>query len=254
MTRIRLKPIIEEITKYYLVIKCKHIWPAHTEGGAVQVRDIQKKIENSLAKLSVVPLPDELEGLRHLPLDTHRARVGIHSSAPNGKVGRKVREDASASYFDPDTCEVVISFVPLDESQNGPYEEEDGISKSGEKMNEFDRGKALDQLIGELRIAERVEPFVGLEWFREQILPKCDYDWARNSSIRASVLRRATDENLILTIQAPNPKDPIHPVTAIRVNRSHPRFQTDKPSLRTSFKPIRIHGGAISDTAISDRR
>ncbi len=220
----------------------------------MQVRDVQKKIEDSLAKLPIVPLPDELEGLRHLPLDTHRAKVGIRNVAPNGKVGRKVREDASASYFDPDTCEVSIRFVPLDELQSGPSEEEDGNAKSGEETHEFDSETALDQLIDELRTAERMQPFVGLEWFREQFLPKCDYAWARYSSDRASVLRRATDENLVLTSQVPNPKEPMRPVTAIRINRRHPRFQTDKPSLRTSFKPIRIRGGAISDTVVSDRR
>ena len=219
----------------------------------MQVRDVQKKIEDSLAKLSIVPLPDELEGLRYLPLDTHRAKVGIRNIAPNGKVGRKIREDASASYFDPDTCEVAIRFVPLDESQRVPSEE-DGISNSGEETHEFDSETALEQLIDELRTAERMQPFVGLEWFRDQILPKCEYAWARYSGDRASVLRRATDENLVLTSQVINPKEPMRPVTAIRINRGHPRFQTDKRSLRTLFEPIRIRGGAISDTVISDRR
>ena len=220
----------------------------------MQVRDVQKKIEDSLAKLSIVPLPDELEGLRHLPLDTHRAKVGIRSVGPNGKVGRKVREDASASYFDPDTCEVAIRFVPLDESESGPSRGEDTISNAGEETHAFDSERALDQLIDELRTAERMQPFVGLEWFRDQFLPKCDYAWVRYSSDRASVLRRATDDNLVLTSQVPNPKEPMRPVTAIRINRRHPRFQTDKPSFRTSFKPIHIRGGAISDTVVSDRR
>ena len=220
----------------------------------MQVRDVQKNIEDSLAKLSIVPLPDELEGLRHLPLDTHRAKVGIRSVGPNGKVGRKIREDASASYFDPDTCEVSIRFVPLDELQSGHSEEEDGISNSGKETHEFDSETALDQLIDELRAVERMQPFVGLEWFRDQFLPKCDYAWVRYSSDRASVLRRATDDNLVLTSQMANPKEPMRPVTAIRINRRHPRFQTEKPSLRTSFKPIRIRGGAISDTVVSDRR
>ena len=220
----------------------------------VQVRDVQKKIEDSLAKLSIVPLPDELEGLRHLPLDTHKAKVGIRSVGPNGKVGRKVREDASASYFDPDTCEVAIRFVPLDESESGPSRWEDTISNAGEETHAFDSERALDQLIDELRTAERMQPFVGIEWFREQVLPKCDYAWVRYSSDRASVLRRATDENLVLTSQVPNPKEPMHPVTAIRINRNHPRFRTDKTSFRASFKPIRIRGGAISHTVVSDRR
>ena len=131
----------------------------------MQVRDVQKKIEDSLAKLSIVPLPDELGGLRYLPLDTHRAKVGIRSVGPNGKVGRKIREDASASYFDPDTCEVSIRFVPLDELQSGHSEEEDGISNSGKETHEFDSETALDQLIDELRAVERMQPFVGLEWF-----------------------------------------------------------------------------------------
>ena len=220
----------------------------------MQVRDVQKNIEDSLAKLSIVPLPDELEGLRHLPLDTHRAKVGIRSVAPNGKVGRKVREDASASYFDPDTCEVAIRFVPLDEPQSGHPEEEGGVSNSGGDTHAFDSETALDQLIDELRTAERMQPFVGLEWFREQVLPKCDYTWVRYSSDRVSVLRRATDENLVLTSQVPNPKEPMHPVTAIRINRSHPRFQSEGTMSRTRFKPIRIRGGAISDTVVSDRR
>ena len=220
----------------------------------MQVRDIQKNIEDSLAKLPVVTLPGELEGLRHLPVNTHRAVVGIRSAPSEGRMGRKVREDASASYFNPDTCEVAIRFVPLDEQEGEAWGYEGGSLGAEDEGREFDMESALDQLINELRKAERAQPFVGLQWFRDGLLPKCGYPWTKEQGGRASVLRRALDETLVLTSQAPNPKEPMHPVTALRINRSHPRFRRMETSRKSGFKPLRIRGGAISDTVIGDRR
>ena len=118
----------------------------------------------------------------------------------------------------------------------------------------FDFEAALSQLLDELKKVECTLPFVGLKWFRDNVLPECGHGWARDPSTRHSLLRHATDQRLILTSQVPNPKQPYHPVTAIRVNRRHPRFQSEAPGRGGGFTPIRIRGGSISATVLGDRR
>ena len=80
------------------------------------IQDVALDIEQSLANLKSLKmsaLPLALRGLRHLPLGDYEPRVSIRYW--NGKQHRKVRKDADASYFDPDYCEVVISFVPSED-------------------------------------------------------------------------------------------------------------------------------------------
>ncbi len=219
-----------------------------TKGSTI--RDVQEDIEESLASLHSLPLPPELEGLRRLPTTDHDLQVSIRRMDSK----RKVREDAAASYFDPDRCEVVISFVPFE----GPRSEDD-VGESADPPTdglsaEFDFDEATSQLVDQIEKAEEMRPFVGLKWFRDQFLPQSGHDWARDPRTSGSLLRHATSQRLVLTSQVPNPSQPLHPVTAIRVNRRHPRFQSEVPGQITGFKPIRIQGGSISDTVLSDRR
>ena len=209
------------------------------------IRDVQEDIEESLASLHSLPLPPELEGLRRLPTTDHDLQVSIRRVDSK----RKVREDAAASYFDPDRCEVVISFVPFEANHS-----ESAETSSDGPSGEFDFDEATRQLVDQIEKAEEMRPFVGLKWFRDQFLPQSGYDWARDPRTSASLLRHATSQRLVLTSQVPNPSQPLHPVTAIRVNRRHPRFQSEVPGQSTGFKPIRIQGGSISDTVLSDRR
>ena len=213
----------------------------------MQIGDLQLDIERSLANLKTSALPPALEGLRHLPLGGHEPRVSIRGR--DG--GRRVRKDADASYFDPESCEVVIQFVPYDKVA---LRRPDGSEADGESAGAFDHETALNQLLDALAEAERSREFVGLKWFRDQYLPERGLDWAGDPRISGALLRRATEQRLILTSQVPNPNNPLHPVTAVRVNRRHPRFNTDSPPRRARFQRVRIRGGAIAETVISDRR
>ena len=213
------------------------------------IREVQEDIEESLASLHGLELPPELQGLRHLPTGDHDPQVSIRRADSK----RKVREDAAASYFDPDTCEVVISFVPFEAPVGEDEASHSAEIASGIPSSEFDFAEATDQLIDQITQAEEMRPFVGLKWFRDQFLPQSGYEWARDPRLRSSLLRYATNQRLVLTSHVPNPNQPLHPVTAIRVNRRHSRFQSEAPR-RTGFRPIPIRGGPISDTVLSDRR
>ena len=216
----------------------------------MKIMNIQHDIEESLASLTTAPLPSTLNGLRHLPLNDRDPQVSIRYL----ENGRKVRADADGSYFDPDYCEVVIRFVSTETSG----EEDDGRvanrSSPHEHTDALDFGTATDQLLDELGRAEGMRPFVGLKWFRDQYLPTSGHAWARDSRTSGALMRQATDQRLVLISQVPNPNQPMRPVTAIRINRRHPRFQPEAARRNTRFQPIRIRGGAISDTVLGDRR
>ena len=220
----------------------------------MKIRDVEKAIEESLASLSFLSLPSELEGLRYLPVQDHNPQISIHKYLDlTWKVGRKIREDASANYFNPHSCAVVIKFIPFEKAPLEDPERESAVSDSRPPAVELDFETATDQLIGELRTAERMRPFVGLKWFRDRFLPECGHGWARDPGTSGSLLRRATEQRLILTSQVPNPNQPLRPVTAIRVNRRHPRFQATAPERSAAFKPVPIQGGSISETVLRDR-
>ena len=217
----------------------------------MQIGDLQLDIEQSLANLKSSALPPALEGLRHLPLGGHEPRVSIRGR--DG--GRKVRRDADASYFDPESCEVVIQFVPADDPHDEVARQRPDISEAeGDNAVAFDRETAMDELLEALSEVERSREFVGLKWFRDQYLSTRGYDWANDPRNNDALLRRATKQRLILTSQVPIPNDPLHPVTAIRINRRHPRFQTKTARRGSGFTPISIRGGAIADTVLGDRR
>ncbi len=215
----------------------------------MKIADLQRDIEESLASLPALTLPSELQGLRHLPVDDRNPQVSIH----NADSQRKIREDASAGYFDPDKCVVMIKFVPLETPQHEAAERESGGNRFEGPADTVDVETAMDQLIAELKTAEGVRPFVGLTWFRDHFLPESGHGWARDPRASGSLLRHATEQRLILTSQVPNPNQPLHPITAIRVNRKHPRFQPDSRRRGTGFKPVRIRGGSIADTVLNDR-
>ncbi len=216
----------------------------------MKIIQIQRDIEESLANLTVANLPPALEGLRHLPVGDHHPQVTIR----NVDGGRKVREDAAGSYFDPDRCEVVIRFVPIETPGHGDDRTGETVPVTHDPAVPFDFAKPLRQILDELRKVEGTRPFVGLKWFRDQVLPACRHQWARDPGTLRSLLRYATDQRLILTSQVPNPNQPHHPVTAIRINRRHPLCQPESPTPESRFTPIRIKGGSIAETVLGERR
>jgi hypothetical protein len=215
----------------------------------MKIAQIQRDIEEGLANLTVANLPPPLEGLRHLPVGDHHPQVIIRYV----EGGRKVREDAAGSYLDPDHCEVVIRFIPVENPREGGRAGEN-VPDPGDTAVPFDLDKPLEQLLDELGEIEGTRPFVGLKWFRDQVLPACRHEWARDPGTLRSLLRYATDQRLILTGQVPNPNQPHHPVTAIRINRRHPLYQSEAPRRESRFTPVRIRGGSMADTVLGDRR
>ena len=216
----------------------------------MKISDIQRDLEESLAGLATSTLPPVLEGLRHLPVSDRHPQVSIRKLDKS----RKVRGDADASYFDPDRCEVVIRFVAV-ESSDGPEDWRESSTLSlDEQADVFDFETATGQFLDALKEVEGKRPFVGLKWFRDQFLPGSGHAWASDPRTSGSLLRHATDQRLVLTSRVPNPNQPHHPVTAIRVNRRHPRFHSGAARRGAGFTPLRIRGGAISDTVLGDRR
>ena len=227
------------------------------------IQDVTRDIEESLANLTASSLPPALRGLRHLPTGNYEPRVSIRYWNEKQQY-RKVRKDADASYFDPDYCEVVIGFVASDEPDVGDAgrgmdmdhaaSDDASDAAAGRRDDAFDGETAMDQLLDALAEIERAREFVGLKWFRDHYLPARGHDWARDPKAAGTLLRRATWQRLILTSQVANPNNPLHPVTAIRINRRHPRFETERPARRAGFERVRIRGGAIADTVLGDRR
>lgn len=211
----------------------------------MKIIDIQRDIEESLANLTGEPLPPSLQGLRHLPVVDHAPEVTIRYRG-----SRRIRSDADASYFDPGSCELVISFSPTI-AHDLP---DAGLAGSEAAADDVNLQQAALQLVTVLEETERQRPFVALKWFRDKVLPQTDHGWVEDARFRSSVLRHATDQRLVLTGQVPNPNQPLHPVTTVRVNRRHPRLQTHAPASLARFAPIRIRGGAIADTVLDDRR
>ncbi len=215
------------------------------------IRDIQVEIEDSLANLPKVSLPEELEGLRHLVRGDRHPQVAIRRV---DKANRKVREDAAASYFDPDTCELVVTFVAPEVRRNEDGRPETIPNLARQSGPDLEDEEAIGQLIEQLEAIEAKLPFVGLKLFRDQVLPSCGHRWAADPSTIRSLLQRCTDAGLILTSKVHNPDQPAYPTTAIRVNHRHPRFQPEVRERRSRFTPTPISGGVISDTVLGDRR
>ena len=105
----------------------------------------------------------------------------------------------------------------------------------------------INQLVEQLKTAERDLPFVGLDWFRNEFLPQCGHSWAKDVNKNGLLLRRAIEQCLVLILRVPNPDQPANPIKAIRAIPSG----TEKRGVK--FTPIKIKGGPISDTVIEDR-
>src|SRR5207249_189945 len=76
---------------------------------------------------------------------------------------------------------------------------------------EFDWGPFV-RLIKSL---QQTRPFIGVKWLRETKLAR-DQDMVE-------ALQVALDTELLRTYKVPNPKDPRFPVTACKLNETHPQ-------------------------------
>jgi hypothetical protein len=212
----------------------------------MNISQFQAKIESVLEQVSHGrSIPSEWTDLRFLVPSGSRPELSVRYVSS----GRKVREDASFDYFDPTQCEVVIRYIAAEDELSEPTDLPlrpgvDALSQPADEML-----KALEE-------CERMRDFVALTWFRDQYLPSKCGDWIDDLALRRKVLEEAIDQKLILTSQVANPKNPLHPVTAIRLNRSHPRFAKayDQPAAKKRFSPAKISGGLLSSTVIEGRR
>ena len=123
------------------------------------------------------------------------------------------------------------------------------------RMESIDVEEAMTEMLDALQRAEQERRFVGIKWFRDRYLPEREFSWSNDPRICGAMLRMGTEDELVVTHQVTNPKNPEHPVTAIRVNRNHPRFRDDQqPSAEPRFKPMKIRGDALSSTVVGQRR
>ena len=83
----------------------------------MNIRDMQRHIEESLGRLHETVLPPQIGGLRLLPVIGFRPKVSMYyaDEVGGGSKRRKVSESADVSTFDPSTCEIVITFEPIKE-------------------------------------------------------------------------------------------------------------------------------------------
>ena len=113
--------------------------------------------------------------------------------------------------------------------------------------------KEIDQLVEQLKAAERDRLYVGLDGFREEFLPGCGLPWAQDTKKIGSLLKQAIEQRLFLTWRVLDPGHPLKSMTMIWVDWGHPRLGGGAERPRIEFAPIRIKGGPISDTVIEDR-
>ena len=111
----------------------------------------------------------------------------------------------------------------------------------------------INQLVEQLKAAERDLPFVGLDWFRNEFLPQCGHPWAKDPKKIDSLLWQAFERFLVLTWHVPDPAERLRSITTIMVNRKLREVSSDTEKRGMKFTPIRIKGGPISDTVIEDR-
>jgi len=176
-----------------------------------------------------------------------RPHVSIHD-----KKGRKKRQNASAENWSADTGEIRVSFEAAREPASPPPAP-DPVRTAKPVVDD-----PTAELIRRLDSAESKPgyDFVALKWFRDSVLPAVRPAWA-DAGARAAVLRDAIERRIVLTSKVPNPKSPMFPVTAIRLNRSLPEVQTLLGAARDSplgFQPVAIRGEALSATVLRERR
>lgn len=216
----------------------------------VTIEKFETELQAAFAALRTVrDLPSELEPLRSLAPDRYTPRITI-GTLDNKKKFRDTRSDAvfkSDWHCQPSERQVLIRF------------ERDVPTTSPEPSPQPPLPSRLQDLLNALERAE-AQPglqFVGLKWFRDQFLPQQGLPWTADPRERSALLREATDQGIVMTIQVPNPKAPSHPTTTIRLNRSHPRFRekAEGATGRTGpFRPRKIEGGPMSQTIIEGRR
>jgi hypothetical protein len=157
----------------------------------------------------------------------------------NRQSQRKLRSTAEAGKaWSAETGAIVISFEP---AAAAPAPENSPVADLVRALDRVEARSALD--------------FIALKWFRDTVLPAEDFPWAASDGARGAVLYEATEKGLVLTSRVPNPKQPQHPVTSVRLNRASPEVQEILSAAGPSeFQPVEIKGEPLSHTVLEGRR
>ena len=208
------------------------------------IKDLQAEVERRFS-----------ESLRDLSVFAgFRPRISIHAT----KDDRKHRTDVKAERFSPESEYLKVVFEPATEPASTTAVASDRVSIE-DAANASQMKDTTAALIRNLNEAESRPgyDFVSLKWFRDSVMPALQPEWSDRDA-RDSILREAIAKRVILTSKVPNPKSPMFPVTAIRLNRSAPEAQavlgSGEKDTRDEFSPVPIRGEALSATVRRERR
>lgn len=237
------------------------------------IQELQRELEQSFTVPSALQ-PLIPPGFRH-----HVALYGPK---------RKMKRNASAKNWSPESGEIRICFERNDASSSAESAQKTGWKPGKDGHYRFPRelGKpeakppelttigvgssplkkqvtpAPEPLSDLIRALDRAESrpgfnFVALKWFRDVVLLEEGFPWVQSESARHNALRDAIEKRWILTGSVQNPRSPQFPVTSIRLNRLLPEVRA---ILGTSgqggedFEPVEIRGESLSTTILRERR
>jgi hypothetical protein len=234
------------------------------------ISEVEAKVQAGLEALRNVPLSPEIAlALKFLLPD------GLSPVVQLEEDGRKKRNSAAASNWDPRTGEIRIYFDPIADpskstssndllpptpkpvvTQNLPVQGEISTLRGQSSPSEHSESaagtvspKEIIECCQALAAAEKSNrQFIALKWFRDDYLVTVDLPWAMSPQHRQRVLSQAIDMGKIDTKKIPNPKAPQFPTTTISLNRSMPT-----PGVPPRFQPVAIRGEAASATLLRDR-
>ena len=184
-----------------------------------------KELESQIARISRDPLRDILNQVGFNLPEHWQPRISLLKSNR-----RKVRSNASAENWSPQTGRIEIQF-------------------ESELLRALDRAEARPGW-----------SFVPLKKFRDEILPAErpeDMPNLRTAEAQRHFLQQAIEKRLVLVGKLPNPKAPQFPVTTIRLNRLMPEVAAalgQRGSTDLGFSPIEIRGEPLSATILRERR
>lgn len=174
------------------------------------------------------------------------APAGLRPIVELRENGRKKRRTSSASTWNPQAGEIVVTFEAAP-----PASRRAQAKKSAARAKPAAHANPMAALLAALEQAES-EPgrtFIALKYFRDDVLPRLGHAWTASPDTRQQLITQAIHEGRILTSKVPNPKSPLHPTTAIKLN---PRFRAT-PSPTRRFHAVAASGEPLSTTLLRDR-
>ena len=211
------------------------------------IADAEARISRGLVRLRTLAIadPDAAYAISMFAPSGHRTVVQLEED------GRKKRNTAAASNWNPRTGEMLLYFEPEDEEEDAAVVSEPEAAPQL-PLQQFS-GSIQDRQVRECSIAlseaeKQGKPFIGLKWFRDTALPQQSYAWAASPQERFRVLNQAIAEGFIETQFLANPMNPAHPTTTLVLNREKTRG-----IVGSRFHPIPLRGEPLSSIIIRER-